>query len=63
MTQNAINAIENGEFTPLPTQLGRGSLCDYCDFVGICKRAEDLPDRDKSISDSVAKKYFVKEEA
>ena len=63
MTQNAINAIENGEFTPLPTKLGRGSLCDYCDFVGICKRAEDLSVRDKTVSDSVAKKYFVKEEA
>ena len=63
MTQNAINAIENGEFTPLPTKLGRGSLCDYCDFVGICKRVEDLSVRDKTVSDSVAKKYFVKEEA
>lgn len=61
MAQNAINAIENGEFSPKPIKTAKSNVCAFCDFVGICKRDSDLPARSKSVNDTIAKKYFTKE--
>ncbi len=63
MVQNAINSIENGEYNPSPIKTAKSDVCSYCVFAGICKRDSELSARSRTVSDSVAKKYFVREDA
>ncbi len=60
MVQNAIRAIENGEFAPSPAASKRGNVCSYCDYAGICKRDVDTEERNKDLSEGSAKRHITK---
>jgi ATP-dependent helicase/nuclease subunit B len=61
MAQNAVNAIENGDYRALPIKTAKGTVCDFCDFAGVCKRDADLSARSRNLTDSITRKYVTKE--